>query len=86
MILLRSPNYRTCYRGLSFPKHLQQARDLGLRVTIYESYRAGCDIDQPEDLAEVLLHGRGETKALLESMGFALSDNGRECLYRCSGR
>ncbi len=85
MILLRSPDYGTCYQGLSYPKHLQQARDLGLKVAVFESYRAGCDIDKPEDLAEVLLHGQGETKVLLESMGFALSEKGRECLYRRSG-
>lgn len=82
MILLRSPQFRTCYRGLSFPEHLLLAKKLGLNVAIFESYRAGCDIDQPEDLAEVLLHGRGETKELLESIGFILSERGRECPCR----
>jgi 2-phospho-L-lactate guanylyltransferase len=77
MILIRSPKFRTCYRGLSFPKHLDYARQAGLKAEVFESFRAGCDIDEPEDLAEVLLHGRGETRALLEKMEFSVSKKGR---------
>ncbi len=85
MILIRSPDFRTCYRGLSFPKHLAYARQAGLSVSTFESFRAGCDIDEPQDLAEVLLHGQGEAKRVLEEMGFSLSQNGRSCLERRSG-
>ena len=62
MILIRTPEFRTCYQGLSFPKHLEFARQAGLEASVFESFRAGCDIDCPEDLAEVLLHGRGERR------------------------
>ena len=82
MILIRSPRFRTCYQGLSFPKHLAFARQTGLEVSVYESFRAGCDIDEPEDLGEVLLHGRGRSKKVLEEMGFSLSENGRAGLCR----
>jgi 2-phospho-L-lactate/phosphoenolpyruvate guanylyltransferase len=82
MILIRSPKFRTCYQGLSFPKHLAFARQTGLEVSIYESFRAGCDIDEPEDLAEVLLHGRGGSKKVLVEMGYFLSENGRAGLCR----
>jgi 2-phospho-L-lactate guanylyltransferase len=85
MILMRSPEFRVCYQGLSFPKHLAFAREAGLKVSVFESFRAGCDIDEPEDLAEVLLHGKGETKLVLESLGFALSEEGRACLGRRPG-
>ena len=85
MILIRNPGFRTCYRGLSFPKHLAYARQLGLEVSVFESFRAGCDIDEPEDLAEVLLHGRGRSKRVLEEMGFVLSEKGRAGLIRRSG-
>lgn len=78
MILIRSPEFRTCYTGLSYPKHLAAASQAGLKASIYESFRAGCDIDEPEDLAEVLLHGRGEAKALLTELGFSLSENARD--------
>lgn len=77
MILIRVPEFRTCYQGLSFPKHLAFARQAGLDVSVFESFRAGSDIDCPEDLAEVLLHGRGETRTLLEKMGFSVSKKGR---------
>jgi 2-phospho-L-lactate guanylyltransferase len=77
MILIRSPEFRTCYQGLSFPKHLACGQRAGLEVTVFESFRAGSDIDCPEDLAEVLLHGRGDTKALLEGWGFSVSEKGR---------
>jgi len=85
MILIRNPGFRTCYRGLSFPKHLAYARQLGLEVSVFESFRAGCDIDEAEDLAEVLLHGRGRSKGVLEDMGFILSEKGRSGLIRRSG-
>ncbi|MCX6673960.1 MAG: 2-phospho-L-lactate guanylyltransferase [Methanothrix sp.] len=77
MILIRAPEFRTCYRGLSFPRHLAYCQRAGLKADVFESYRAGCDIDCPEDLAEVLLHGRGEARALLEEMGFSVSEKGR---------
>lgn len=73
MILIRSPKFRTCYQGLSFPRHLDFARQAGLKSSVFESFRAGCDIDEPEDLAEVLLHGQGESRALLLDMGYSVS-------------
>jgi len=77
MILIRAPEFRTCYQGLSFPKHLACCQQAGLKAEVFESFRAGCDIDCPADLVEVLLHGRGETRALLERMGFSVSEKGR---------
>ena len=63
MILIRNQKFRTCYHGLSFPKHIAYAKEAGLNVSIFESFRAGCDIDEPQDLVEVLLHGE-EKQAL----------------------
>jgi 2-phospho-L-lactate guanylyltransferase len=76
MILIRSPEFRTCYRGLSFPKHLACGQQAGLDVCVFESFRAGCDIDEPEDLTEVLLHSSGKARVLLEKMGFSVSKKG----------
>jgi len=59
MILIRRPQFRTCYNGVSFPKHLDFARKLGISVTICDSLRSSCDIDEPSDLAELLIHGYG---------------------------
>jgi len=83
MILIRSPKFRTCYRGLSFPKHIAYARQVDLSFSVFESFRGGCDIDEPQDLAEVLLHNDGQAKMALEMMGFRLSDSGRSIPERC---
>ncbi|HOT06900.1 MAG TPA: 2-phospho-L-lactate guanylyltransferase [Methanotrichaceae archaeon] len=68
MILMRSPAFRTCYRGISFPKHQKMALDLGLTAGYFYSYRAGCDIDEPSDLVELVLHGRGRSACLAREM------------------
>ncbi len=77
MILIRSPKFRTCYRGLSFPRHIAYAQQAELSFSVFESFRGGCDIDEPQDLAEVLLHNDGQAKMALEMMGFYLSQSGR---------
>jgi 2-phospho-L-lactate/phosphoenolpyruvate guanylyltransferase len=80
--LIRRPEFRTCYRGISFTKHLNFAQELGLQVGTYSSYMAGCDIDEPTDLTEVLIHGRGVALRLLKSLGFALLDDGHRVCVR----
>jgi 2-phospho-L-lactate guanylyltransferase len=76
MILIRSPGFRTCYQGVSFPRHLAYAEQAGLKAEVFESFRAGCDIDCPEDLVELSLHGRGEARQLLQRWGFSIPGNG----------
>jgi 2-phospho-L-lactate guanylyltransferase len=82
MILVRNPKFRTCYQGLSFPKHMAFAESAGLNVAVFESFRAGCDIDEPDDLAEVLIHGLGKSRQTLLCMGFSLSSSGRGKIAR----
>lgn len=83
MILIRSPKFQTCYLGLSFTKHLAFAKMEGLEATVFESFRAGCDIDEPDDLGEILIHGRGESRRLLDEWGFKLCEDRRsECIRR----
>ncbi|HOV51518.1 MAG: 2-phospho-L-lactate guanylyltransferase [Methanosaeta sp. PtaB.Bin018] len=86
MLLTRSPRFRTCYIGLSFPKHCAQAKLLGLHLNIFESFRAGCDIDDPGDLAEAVLHGRGDAPCMLKKMGFELANEGKAELRRGASR
>ncbi|MCR3883001.1 2-phospho-L-lactate guanylyltransferase [Methanotrichaceae archaeon M04Ac] len=73
LILIRNPKFRVSYYGLSFLKHLQMAADLGLSAGVFESFRCGSDVDEPSDLVEVMIHGRGRTPELLRSLGFSLS-------------
>jgi len=73
LILIRDPKFRVSYYGLSFLKHLQMATDLGLSAGVFESFRCASDIDEPSDLVEVMIHGRGRTPELLRDLGFELS-------------
>ncbi len=79
LILIRDPKFRVSYYGLSFLKHLQAARDLDLSAGVFESFRCASDIDEPSDLVEVLIHGRGRTPELLRNLGFELSGKRAAC-------
>lgn len=77
MILVRSPKFRTCYRGLSFPKHLNAAEELGLKVEVFDSFRASCDIDIPSDLAELMMHSQGSAAKVLNNFKIDFDGLGR---------
>lgn len=53
----REAEFRVDYHGTSFADHLGRARDLGCDVEVVDSFRLSTDVDEPEDLVEVLLHG-----------------------------
>lgn len=75
MILIRDSRFRTRYRGLSFARHQREAEELGTEIGYYYSYRAGCDIDEPGDLIEIMLHTSGESRALLERFGLRVIES-----------
>lgn len=75
MILIRDSRFRTRYKGLSFAKHKREAEELGIEAGYCYSYRAGCDIDEPGDLIEILLHTNGESRALLERFGLRILES-----------
>jgi 2-phospho-L-lactate guanylyltransferase len=83
LVLVRDPKFRVNYYGLSFLKHLQMAEDLGLSPGVFESFRCGSDIDEPSDLVEVLIHGRGRTPELLKDLGFELSGKREKARAGC---
>ena len=61
--LSRNPSsYRVRYYGSSFLTHCSIAAKAGQNVEIYDSFLAGTDIDEPEDLVELLIHGNGAAK------------------------
>jgi 2-phospho-L-lactate guanylyltransferase len=78
-IFMKEPRkFHVDYYGPSFVKHMKIATDAGLSVEVIDSFRLHTDIDEPEDLAELLIHGTGKSRAYLEDLGFALSvDQGR---------
>ena len=78
-IFMKEPQkFHVDYYGASFLKHLKIAEEAGLSVEVIDSFRLHTDIDEPWDLAELLIHGTGKSRAYLEELGFALSiDKGR---------
>lgn len=78
-IFLRDPKrFRANFYGASFLKHRCIAEEAGTPADVIDSFRLHIDIDEPDDLVEVLIHGGGNSRACLGALGFALSvENGR---------
>ena len=63
VLFIRNPScYRVKYYGSSFLTHCSIAAEAGQNLDIYDSFLAGTDIDEPEDLVELLIHGKGAAK------------------------
>ncbi|MFB6166404.1 MAG: 2-phospho-L-lactate guanylyltransferase [Haloarculaceae archaeon] len=75
-VVSRHPGFRVDYHGASIRDHRRAAGAVGADLTEVDSYRLGIDVDEPEDLAEVLLHGRGAAPTWLRERGFELDVSG----------
>jgi 2-phospho-L-lactate guanylyltransferase len=71
-LVVRDPAFRVDYHGASYRDHRRIADDAGLSVSVLDSMRLATDVDEPADLAEVLLHGEGAARAWLADAGFEL--------------
>jgi 2-phospho-L-lactate guanylyltransferase len=71
------PRFSVDYHGASYLDHREIAASAGLSVAVVDSYRLATDVDEPGDLAEVLIHAAadadaGRAAAWLADAGFAL--------------
>lgn len=71
-VVVRTEQFFVDYHGLSYCDHQKIARDAGLTVSKFDSYRLSVDIDEPADLIEVLIHNTGDAREWLHNAGFAL--------------
>jgi len=71
-LVVRAPAFRVDYHGASYLDHRAAAADLGATVETVDSRRLATDIDEPSDLAEVLIHGDGPAREWLVDAGFEL--------------
>jgi 2-phospho-L-lactate guanylyltransferase len=71
-MVVRDPAFSVDYHGASFRDHREIARDRGLSLATVDSMRLATDIDEPEDLLEVLLHGTGRARQWLVDAGFRI--------------
>ncbi|MEM3086509.1 MAG: 2-phospho-L-lactate guanylyltransferase [Halobacteria archaeon] len=76
LLLARDRSFRADYHRGSFRKHLEAARALGLEVGVLDSFRLAQDVDEPDDLLELLLHGRGRAAGMLRGLGFGVAVRG----------
>jgi len=74
------------YYGASFMKHAGIAKESGLSVEVIDSFRLYTDVDEPDDLVELFIHGTGYARQFLESSGFSLRiEKGRVGISRNTG-
>ena len=77
------PDFRVDYHGASYLDHREIAAEVGAAFAAVDSQRLGTDVDEPADLAEVLIHGEGRAAAWLREAGFALdASEGRVTVVR----
>jgi len=71
LLYLKSKNsIKLKYEGFSFLKHLEEAKKKNLKYYIYDSFLISVDINTPEDLGEIFIHGDNTyTKNYLKSLG-----------------
>jgi 2-phospho-L-lactate guanylyltransferase len=82
-LVVRHQAFRVDYHGVSYRDHLQAARSAGATVRTVDSHRLATDVDEPADLAELLIHGDGEARTWLEERGFELAvEGGRVGVHR----
>jgi 2-phospho-L-lactate guanylyltransferase len=73
-VVVRDATFDVTYHDTSFLANRARATELDVTLEIVDSYRLGTDIDEPEDLSEVLIHGDGRAPAWLRGAGFRLGD------------
>lgn len=77
-LVARHPEFRVDYHGASVRDHREAARDLDASLSTVDSFRLAVDVDEPPDLAELLLHGSGRSRAWLRDREFEVAlDEGR---------
>jgi 2-phospho-L-lactate guanylyltransferase len=82
-LVVRDARFRVDYHGASYLDHRQAAAELGATIETVDSRRLTTDIDEPEDLAEVLIHGTGMAYDWLVDAGFELdTTSGRVGIQR----
>jgi len=71
------PAFRVDYHGASYLDHRRIADEIGAGVRVVDSHRLATDVDEPADLAELLIHAEadgdgGRAARWLRDAGFAL--------------
>ncbi len=69
-------NFKPQFGEFSFFKHVDEARRLAMNPNIYDSFYLSIDINTPQDLGELLLHGKNTyTFKYLNSLDIVVENN-----------
>lgn len=69
-LVVRSSGFSVDYHGASYRDHVAAAEAVGASVATVDSFRLAVDVDDPEDLVDVLVHGEGAAAEWLREAGF----------------
>ena len=75
-VVVRDPAFSVDYHGASYRDHRAAAAAAGLSVGVVDSMRLAADVDEPADLAAVLLHGEGRAREWVVDAGIELDTGG----------
>lgn len=84
-LVIRTADFHVDYHGASFRDHYNQARESGLDATVLDSFRLAVDVDEPDDLLEVLLHGENGAADWLRRNGVGIDESGEQPTLSLSG-
>ena len=72
-LVVRDPSFRVDYHGVSYLDHRSAALETDATIRTVDSHRLATDVDEPADLAELLIHGDGRAREWLHDRGFELA-------------
>ena len=75
-LAIHDPSFRVDYHGASYLDHCRAADEVGASVETVDSRRLATDIDEPTDLAAILIPGDGAAAEWLTAAGFELDTTG----------
>lgn len=82
VLVVRHPDFEPDYHGTSYNDHRAVADAIGAPFRPIDSFRLAVDVDGPDDLPEVMLHGQGRAADWLIDAGFSVVDDGRARVER----
>ncbi|NPE30382.1 2-phospho-L-lactate guanylyltransferase [Methanococcoides sp. SA1] len=78
ILFIQHPNEFTVkYHDCSFISHCKITGDLDKSIHIFDSFLASTDIDEPHDIVELMLHGKGQAKEYAEKRFGSETGKGR---------
>jgi len=73
-LVVAHPEFTVDYHGGSYRDHRAIAEEIGATVREVDSFRLATDVDEPSDIADLLLHGSGGAVTYLNELGFELDE------------